>query len=177
MTERLPVYIDPQRFADSGRRLRGQLPLSGMERLTSALHSASGSVEVDLQFEVDRHRRVAVTGTLYAVLDLVCQRCMLGMPFAVQRAVRLAPVSDETEIEILAEGFEPMMLDENGLVALADLIEDELILALPMISTHAKADCSIRTEFGGDPETMRELASEPEIRRNPFEVLTGLKLG
>ena len=73
MSERLPVLVDPVRFADSGRRLEGVLDLTGMERLASMLARPPGDAQVELRFDVDGLGQRYVRGHIRTELWLTCQ--------------------------------------------------------------------------------------------------------
>jgi uncharacterized protein len=75
----------------------------------------------------------------------------------------------DTEEE-LPETFEPVEVNDHGEVDLLQLIEDELILSLPIVALHAEENCSV----GPDDMTFGIIEPEQE-RKNPFEVLKELK--
>jgi uncharacterized protein len=81
--------------------------------------------------------------------------------------VRLAIVANEKQAELVSGDREPMLVTD-GQLFLMDLIEDELILALPIIPRHPEGECPRDESQGGEEGGQR--AAE-----NPFAVLRSLK--
>lgn len=167
LDERLPLNIDPIRLARAGAQLQGRMPLAPMERLASLLASPKGEVEVVLDFGFDSvERRRYVRVQLKAGLSLICQRCLEPMAYQVETDRRLALVASEDEAERLSEGYEPLIYTEEPMF-LRDVIEDELILSLPLVPLHAEQCVAVSQEQGED-NTVK--ASD-----NPFAALAKLK--
>jgi uncharacterized protein len=79
-------------------------------------------------------------------------------------------VKSDAEIETLAPEYEPLV-SADGRVALKELVEDELLLALPLVPRHeGDAACGGFTETAADAES-------GEARKNPFAELAKLKRG
>jgi len=171
MSERLPVWIDPFRAADSRRAFAGRLDLATMARLAPNLADPAGEVEVELEFGVDRERVRYAQGRIATSLSLICQRCMQPMTVAVAREVKLAFVSGEGEMNRLDPSYEPVLV-ETETVALAGLVEDELLLALPMVAMHPEDRCQPAVVPETEPEVEEPKQEEKE---NPFSVLADLK--
>lgn len=166
----LPQRIEPFRLAEAGRSLRGRLSLQRMQRLAPLLASADGKVEVELKFEIDADGRPRVVGSLRTDLQLVCQRCMEPMRFPVDTGVALTFVTHESEAEHLQGSTEVYVIDSEPL-ALADLIEDELLLCLPQVALHPLQECPAREAL----ETLGEAQETSEQKDNPFAVLAKLR--
>ena len=79
MSERLPEFIEPLRFAERGRVIRGRVPLSKFHRLGESVGSVDGDAELMLEFGKDEQGRPRVEGTVAAELSLTCQRCLKPM--------------------------------------------------------------------------------------------------
>ena len=74
MLNRLPETIDPTHLADTRGELKGQIPISSLDRLTKMLIDDSGSITVDLYFS--REGKVPIIeGRIKARLQLECQKC------------------------------------------------------------------------------------------------------
>lgn len=195
MSKQLPVYVDPLRLAEAGQVLKGQVAVSAMPRLVSALRTAAqdvpvsaaqGMVDADLTFGVDGQGIRYVRGSLRTELAVICQRCLQPMmlPLRVDIALGMAHTLDETE-RLPAE-YEPLMLEaESQPQLLASIIEDELLLALPVAPVHVEAapgflDGCGATSMPGDGPLMpaTEAVQEDfpaEGKRRPFAILAQLK--
>lgn len=167
MSTRLPRWIEPLALAERGVRLSGDLPLADFARLGETLAGRDGQVSIDLQFDRDAVGRPVVSGTLAAEVRLVCQRCMDSFPLSLHTTVALMPVTEDRG-DAPPDPFEFVLVPDEP-VALADWIEDELILALPQIPRHPDGGCAAgREEPVGD-------IGEVTGRRNPFAALAALK--
>ena len=83
MLDRLPEYIDPLHLADKRGELKGQIPLSNLDRLADILFNDEGTVSVDLFF--GREGRLAkIEGKIETVLQLKCQNCLQAVEWPVK---------------------------------------------------------------------------------------------
>lgn len=167
---RLPHQIDPFRLAEAGAQLSGQLPLRQFSRLRELLADDTGVIEIRLDFDVDELGVPIVTGRVSASLDLKCQRCLEPYAFPVDAQIALAWVKTAQEADKLPIRYEPYVVEETPLL-LNDVIEDELLLALPQIPMHDEADCPASKLL----KQGNKVTDEPEQKANPFAVLAKLK--
>ncbi len=131
----IPAQIDPWRFTAEGGRLDGELALAALPRLTAVLEHAEGAVSVALMAGVDPQGIPFITGRLQTEIALACQRCLGSLQLPLDVAVSLGLVRDETEADCLPEAYEPLPAPE-GFISVAELVENELLLALPQIPRH-----------------------------------------
>lgn len=138
-------------------------------RLAEHLYDTSGEVAVELHFGHFEAGVEGMVGHIEGKLRLTCQRCLEALTMPVKLDVNLGLVESEALIDRLPEGFEPLLLTEDRL-HLIELIEDELLLAIPDFPRHDAQDCRIKTSASGATET-----TEAESKDNPFAVLNELK--
>jgi uncharacterized protein len=167
MKERLPVHVDPWLLARKGEQFRGVASIAEMERLRGALVDASGNAVVELVFDNDERGHPVVHGQVSADLALICQNCLQDYRHPVTASVRLAIVANEKQADLVSGDREPLLVTDGQLL-LMDLIEDELILALPIIPRHPEGECPRERDQGG------EEGGQPAAE-NPFAVLRSLK--
>jgi uncharacterized protein len=132
---------DLESLADRGVTLEGELDLSKLPRLVSLLHSDAGSVKAELTFRQRRDDWLGAELDYQASVHLVCQRCL--EPFRHELAARVQTVlADAAALPAsVPEGFEPFEL-EGGRLQPAQLIEDEIIVAVPLVPKHPRIeDC------------------------------------
>ncbi len=166
--ERLPLHIDPLRLARAGVQLRGRMPLAEMERFAPLLATPQGEVAVELDFGIDAERRTFMHLRLHADVSLVCQRCLGPVQYAIEVERLLGVVTSEAQAERLPAIYEPLFFAEEPLF-LREVVEDELILSLPIVPRHKEDECApATTEAGTDNKA-------GSARENPFAVLAGLK--
>ncbi|MFQ5488125.1 MAG: YceD family protein [Gammaproteobacteria bacterium] len=170
MSNRLPATIKPLDLVQSQARMEGELAIRGMTRLKGRLQGTDGVVQASLYFGKDAKNIRFIKGRLTTTLELLCQRCLENMQFPVDIAVSLGIIGAAGDAERLPEDYEPLLLDESETVELSALIEDELLLALPIVALHARDECS--AEFA---EAAPEGATETdEDTHRPFAGLADL---
>ena len=168
MSERLPERIEPLSLAETGRTLCGIVSVAAMRRLAPLLAVPEGELAVDLRFGIDADRIHTLTGTVRGRLQLVCQRCLGPMELPVDLEISLGMVRDAAEGERLPPRYEALMVAAEPMT-LAEIVEDELLLAMPIVALHQDAArCSV-------PERYRRTAAAE--RKNPFAVLAQWKRG
>lgn len=172
--QRLPLQVDPIRLAARGEHLQGTLPIKQMKRLISALSSTEGDVIIDAEFSVDINRVVILAGKIKTEAKLICQRCMQEMELPIAIDFQLAFVRSESEMDGLPEGYEATLIDSSTMM-LSDIIEDEILLALPPIPKHSDESCSSDIKAEGWDGQNIEPDTESVERENPFDVLASLK--
>ena len=169
MRDRLPDTIDTASLKTLGREYRGALSVAGMARLVEVLRDTDvPELQIRLQVERDPGGVRCVQGAITGVLHLTCQRCLEQLEFPVRIEFRSALVHSEIEAERLAEGYDPLLIEDDRLVV-RDLVEDELLLALPGFPQHAEADCALPEYRAGTHEAA--VSEKP----NPFAALADLK--
>ena len=168
MSENFPDQISPITFARNGKSIQQTLAIREFERACSMLANESGNLTVKLLFTLDESNLPILCGSVEATLQLNCQRCMEPMDITIESPFNMALIVKEAEEETLPEEYEALLVDEKTF-SLRDFIEDELILAIPVIANHAADQCGA-TQFLQDAT---ELPSKE--RENPFQVLEQLK--
>lgn len=171
MLSGLPDHVDPFRLCDQARSFEGRLNLADLPRLAETLVSAEGQVSYRIDCDRDEQRRARIRGSVDAELAVICQRCMGPMRLPVHADFQLAIVRGEAEAVQLPDDYDPLLL-EGETLQLADVIEDELLLAVPVAPMHPVDECSVNPADWSPPESEPETESQ---RENPFAVLAGLK--
>ena len=168
MSTDLPQVIEPIRFARTGRQLNGQFELDSMARLATQLYKNSGQVHFNVEFGHDEENEVYfISGWLEATLVIICQRCLEGLELQVKNPFKLGIVRNRNEVERLPSDYEPLMLIEDT-VSLIDLIEDELLLALPIAALHDNEKCHASTETDklSENEKSKPFAELEKLKKN-----------
>lgn len=152
------------------RGFEGVLPLASMKRLRGSLVDAEGDVRVSIDFDRDALRVPYAELRIEAELPLECQRSLRRFLFPVQIVQRLGLVRDEAEDAGLPEGYEALLVPEDGMLRTAELVEDELILAVPVIPVAPGTEAMERDW----PASADESAADSEAGK-PFAALASLK--
>ncbi len=170
----LPEFVDPIRLAETRQVLQGRVSVLAMPRLMAALDMpplSTREVDVDLAFSVDGQGVRRVLGSLRAELDAICQRCLQPMIVPLHVNIALGIVRALDEVEQLPGEYEPLVLASvTEAQSLAAIIEDELLLALPVAPLHEEGQCLVRSG-AWDKVIAEDLP--PEGKKRPFAVLAG----
>lgn len=140
-----PHRLDIKAFALAAGQLAGEWPLTRMPRLLqdtlpltadspaqTVTWSASGSHKAVLGGEPEIRLRLQA----HTLLLLTCQRCLRPVTVELQISPSLRFVRDEAQAEALDEEAEEDVLALAPSLDLLPLVEDELILALPLVPRH-----------------------------------------
>ena len=185
----VPEKLDVQSFIEDAATLTGQTPVAALSRLASGLSpeadlaalppvtwTATGRLVpqrvgapelwLDLQAEAD--------------LEWECQRCLHGvrLPLSLERQIRFA--RDEAEAAQLDAESDDDVLGLSRNFNLIELIEDELIMAQPIVPRHDACPTDVESLMADESETPAPGAlpdAEPAAaeRPHPFAALAALK--
>jgi len=160
------LLIQPAKLAASGGYLTGQLGLVDMQRISDLILNREGNVSYTLTFSKDDRGTIIIAGNLAVSLVVLCQRCLGEMELLIDNQIKVGIVSNQEEMKNLPDFLEPFMAEERD-ISLLKLIEDELILGLPLSPLHSPEKCpAMQVAEGYYPE-----------KTNPFTVLKELKTG
>jgi len=167
MSANVPELLDAWRMVAARRRFEDRVPLSALTRLQGLVADAEGECSFALEFGRDEVMRVAYAElTLDAALPLVCQRSMQRFLLPVSVVQRLGLVRDEEEEQALPPDYEALLVPEDGSLRPLDLVEDELVLAVPVVPI-APGSEAVERDW---PAT-----EEEQSKVNPFAALAALK--
>jgi uncharacterized protein len=141
---------DLESMADRKVTLSGELDFGLLTRLRSLLHSDVGSVSATLEFRQRHEGWFAVALDFQASVELECQRCLEPLRHDLTEHVDVAVAEEGSVPATTPAEFEPFEI-MGGRLQPAQLIEDELILALPLVPKHARVeDCgSLARQLAG----------------------------
>ncbi|MCK9505064.1 MAG: YceD family protein [Porticoccaceae bacterium] len=163
---RLPKSVDPRKLAAQGVQLQGSVPTADMDRLLSAVVSARQAAQVALAFSQDEAHRTIIAGSFHIDVDMECQRCLQPVTQSLSGELCLAVVWDEERAAVLPKTLDPLVVSDDS-VDLYGLLEDEILLALPIVAYHQEGQCQRSGHYStGEVE---------ESRENPFSILAQLK--
>jgi len=192
MSDRFTDSVEPFALATQGRTIEGKIPLAELKRLGKLARSSQsaddegndtagsikGSVDFTLCFDVDESGAPRVGGNVSTTLRLQCQRCMEDMDYPLTLKVRLGIVPSREAATNLPDSFDPLVVSCDE-ITITSILEDELILALPIVVMHETESCSQSKVSRNESEDFEEDAGQENLgsskRKNPFAVLAQLK--
>ncbi len=171
---RMPEHISLNKWEDTGFEWQGEVAPMDFERLSALL--ATEHEQVNLQIKTNLYRRNNVLHLSFEVegqVWLTCQRCLQPVATELTDDYDVALLEDESQASLVDEEQDYLLLEEvvdnqtpERLLPFKKLIEDELLLKVPMAPKHDDCEMSIE-QFGELPEE--------EESENPFAALSALK--
>jgi uncharacterized protein len=176
--EFVATRLDVKALAEAGTVLSGQDLLSNYERLLEETGGQGADRRVLWEVRGELREAAGSPGQVWlhlraeVSLPLVCQRCMgpVDVALAVDRAFRF--VATEAEAEVEDEAAEEDVLALSRDFNLKELLEDELLMALPVVPRHEVCPAALKLAVQ-DADFDAATAEKP----NPFAVLAGLRGG
>ncbi|HUJ86353.1 MAG TPA: YceD family protein [Burkholderiales bacterium] len=138
--------IDGYEFAASRARLSGVWPIEDFARLRPLLASDAGALEYSLEGLPDAQDRPALHLRIWGALELGCQRCLAPLEFPLRIHAVLVLARSQADIDALpieAEG--PDWVLATKAMEVHELLEDELLLAVPYAPRHEQCAAQGRT--------------------------------
>ncbi|HYQ37407.1 MAG TPA: YceD family protein [Pseudomonas sp.] len=166
----IPPHIDPRKLADRAATLEGDWPLARFSRVCDLLVSDAGSVHARFEFGRDEQGLIVMRGELEVEVQMVCQRCLEPATLPVHSEFVYAVLREGASQDSLPKSYDALEVGEEPLDLIA-LVEDELLLALPIVPAHEPDACQHPAGFAAAPEPSVNEVS----RSNPFDVLAQLK--
>lgn len=162
------MVIDSLKFAADGDCVAGGLAIARLPRLAEMLASHAGVLDCRLagcRERVNGTERLGLRLQITGRLGLLCQRCLteVGFDCAIDsRLLLVAPGEVWPDDEMEADDYDAIEVDRE--LSVLTLVEDEILLALPLVPRHA--DCGA---------SWQAAVAEEEDGPSPFGVLAGLK--
>jgi uncharacterized protein len=166
-----PVRVDPLKSVDEEAVYSGIINVSALERLQGFLQDNSGQSQVEIKFGHDEQGTPLLRGQCQAQVRMTCQRCMNPVDVDLSTDFELGIAFSDEQAKHLPKQYEPVIAERDDL-ELLPVIEDELILSLPMYAYHAQCD---ENELVEKVEKIDPVPVETEAPNNPFSVLEQLK--
>ena len=165
MSAALPETVDAWRMVTARRQFQGSLPLRNLARLRDSLANSEGDARFELEFGRDETGVAYLSVDVQAELPLTCQKTLEVFEYPVRMQSRLGLIAHEHDEAAMPPGYEALLIP-SGEVNLAEVIEDELILALPVVPLKPGTDSPGGVVYAAGPS--REEGS-------PFAALASLK--
>lgn len=170
--------LDVKAFAQVGAHLSGHDSLLKYERL--ALEAKSLHPDLHVEWRAEGSLRTPLGGSpqvwlqlrVHAIFPMECQRCLtpVDVPLDVDRAFRF--VADEATAEALDDDCEEDLLALSREFDLHELIEDELLMVLPVVPRHEQ--CPTAVPLASSDDDFQAASAE---KPNPFAALASLRPG
>lgn len=163
MSRDFPDWIDPDKAAAAGREFSGTVPLSRLARLEGMIADpADAEIGFELVFGHDDQRQVRVEVAVSGAVPLRCQRTLKVFEHPIESRSVVGIVPDDRTAQSLPEDYEPLLCADNK-VEVVRLIEEEMLLALPLVPIDP--DSSRIGEEAPEKDTYRPFAGLDQMRK------------
>lgn len=171
MSQSIPNRYNVVALARTRATFDGFVEAERLPRFQALIGGARADVRVTIHFSYSPLGPAQVTGQLKSGVPQVCQRCLQPMRCDVAQHFHIVLTDSDAVERRLPEDQDWLRIDDSGLIDLPDLIEDELILALPQHPMHPEGEC-----FGAVADALEALTSETKQvqSRRPFSGLSDL---
>lgn len=156
------VAIDGPEFAQEARHLFGEVSLADLPRLADLLLGTDGSLRYSLRGSVGQRKEPLLQVSVNGSLPLLCQRCMERMDFALVVEVLFELKQGGGDLELTQEEVDDDsrdILPVDGEIDVIELIEDEVLLALPVAPRHVVCKASLQDDGVERPSPFAALAT------------------
>jgi len=168
MRDKLRRRYQVQKEVSQKGYFEGEISLAELGRVGELLHPGQSDPEgrkITLKFEFvrDEYEIPMLVGHLETSLELECQRCLKALEWPM--ALDFSLMIDASD-ELVKDSSVDTLYSEDGFIDIVEVVEDELILAIPLVVMHEDTACN---------ENWQVSESETTIKDNPFAVLQQLK--
>jgi uncharacterized protein len=155
-------------LAGTEAKVEFTIPLSELPRVSHELSATDGEASGIVRFSRQLGHAVADL-KVSAQPEVVCQRCMQPMRWPVNVNSRIALVSDYSAADRVPEGLEVFLVEADS-VSVRDLVDEEVLLALPHVARHDEdSECAGREmQLPGHEEDADDVPSDVQ---KPFAQL------
>jgi uncharacterized protein len=158
-----PPTIDPARLDEKAQVFEETLPPGAFPRLAESLANGEGELHYRVTARLGQHRRLEVSCIIEGFVFLTCQATLDTFRHPVSIDDRLVLVEDEASLPpIYEEGDAEDYLVANEPVEVRELVEDAVILALPMVPRKPgleESEARAKAPAGEGPSPFAKLAS------------------
>ncbi len=146
----LRPVIDALDFARNAGTHHGKIALCSLERLQDYLAGNSGELQYEVTGALNGNGKPILRVSVQGLIKLRCQRCLGELGHVLDLRADLLLAENEKELSAFDEDEKiDGILAEPDLDVLA-LIEDEIILSLPVSPRHSQSECAIRDRLNAD---------------------------
>ncbi len=172
----LPETINPWRLAKSGAEIKGSISVSSLPRLAELVVDdksvdedlSLGVVSIRLTARQDEQYRVYLEGKLQATPLVLCQLCLSPMRVEIAEQFSWLVVKTDEQAENALADHDPVFANEDR-VNLLRLIEDEMILELPLAPSHELKEGCLTHESFEPAVAEREFDSTEQTKQPVLE--------
>lgn len=135
-----PVEVDTRRFCRDAQSWESRSDVSAFPRLVREF--TQGGLFCRVSGRVDAQGGMTLALSIHGEVGLTCQRCLGGLAhtIGIERTLHLARTEEELERLDASPGSDAILATDR--LDLLALVEDEVLLSLPLVPRHGEGECS-----------------------------------
>lgn len=141
--------------------VKGNIIAAGLARLVEELREPGGDIEFQIKPVAREDAHAAIEVSVVAELKLTCQRCLGALDYSVRSKRQIVFVTPALLPEIDDEDEFADFVPIDSKFELRELIEEEVLLSLPMVPVHDDGKCHAVTAD----------LKDANVKVSPFAVL------
>jgi len=179
----IPDSVDGRKVFAQQAHIDGELAIERFgksSKINDLLAGLAGLIRVSLDFASEPQLGRVIRGHLSARIQVSCQRCLHALDIEVADDIRLAVLDSVDQLdrlkrlEELDKQLDPWFCSDDSRVDLVRLIEEQLLLSIPIVNYHDDGKCMERIGYSSD-QAWIDASNNGTIPANPFAVLSKLK--
>ncbi|EIT69581.1 MULTISPECIES: YceD family protein [Hydrocarboniphaga] len=165
----IPQYIKASAGLTRSAQYAGEIDPASLERLSSELVQPGSTLSAELGLERDA-KGSWLRGRVEGGLWLTCQRCLNDFEWPLDVDVELRLVQSEAEEARVLEEADPFLVEDDKL-PLVEIVENEVLLALPMMPRCSECEAAAADEAEAPAKDAEAALETVQKKPNPFAQL------
>lgn len=137
--DKLPQSVTAKKLVDSGAKLAGFMAADRLARVADAVENIPAKIAVELAFSRNASYKAIIDLQIIGNVEMQCQRCLAPVTVPLKIENSLTIVAHDEEAKSRIKELEPIILEE-GILDIDTLVEEEILLGLPLIAMHSLRD-------------------------------------
>lgn len=170
MNKLIETKLDVINLARKNAEIVGEYPLSNVAKITGKIMQDSAPVRIKLNFDKVDYGFNVVNIEWQTTATAECEACSkpLKMPLSAKNS--LAVCKNLKQADALPDAYEPLMLDDEGMLSLEQLLVEEIMLMLPIIPRHEDESCSTKYGVSNNADTEQTHKPFASLGQNILEL-------
>ena len=165
MPSKISESLEPERLARKDTLLEGEVAAGNLSRIAEYCLTGDRPVYYKLHFYRNMDGKSCIEGKVSTAVDLQCQRCLQDFSKTLETNVSLMLVKTVEQAREIPESYDPLVMTEYENIH--QIIEDELLLAIPAFPRHDDNACDSKQPSNAEQEN--------DLPSGPFAELVSLK--
>lgn len=173
MLQQKTLILDPVKAAKEKLDINNTIIFSNLPQLHPCIVHGSYNFNLITNFRYENHNAL-LNGKLSGKIILICQRTLETFEYMIDNSLSLGFVTDDRFFKNFPENYEQYIY-QNDQINLLELVEEEILLSIPMIPKKTINDCQA-IQSKSYCSVFENHNTKSQETPNPFSALKKLKL-